>query len=361
MSRPNWSTLGVLPPLVLERAPSTRVAEIAVGDLAAPAVVDRHLRLGVGQVARRRASSASGSPGGTSASGVSSGAQARARTTPRTRSARASRSRESLGVRWPRREQRVAHGDQFAGGSTCGQVEERLGARGHAQAVDGRRRPSSASSRRVHHETGVLRQHPRGVTTTCGGREVRSGAPSSAAAVVEAEGRVGGQDRREQPTALAPVDGVGQRRRRGTAPRIARRRPRRSAVGVSAGGSRGMRARCRSGGSGMPSTRGRCGRSGGRGAWSSDLWTALDAVDGRPLELIIGRRLSDTPCRAATTDDDQLSGGAGLSRRSRRASWSGVSVRSAAAAESTIDAGREAPGIGRTTSACARCQASVTR
>ena len=45
----------------------------------------------------------------------------------------------------------------------------------------------------------------------------------------------------------------------------------------------------------------------------------------------------------------------------RRASWLSVSCRSAAAAESTIDAGREAPGIGRTTSACARCQARVTR
>jgi hypothetical protein len=31
-----------------------------------------------------------------------------------------------------------------------------------------------------------------------------------------------------------------------------------------------------------------------------------------------------------------------------------------AAAESWIDDGREAPGIGRTTSACARCHASVT-
>src|SRR5829696_7387240 len=40
---------------------------------------------------------------------------------------------------------------------------------------------------------------------------------------------------------------------------------------------------------------------------------------------------------------------------------SSESFRSAAAAESTIDAGREAPGMGITTSAWARCQASVTR
>ncbi len=45
---------------------------------------------------------------------------------------------------------------------------------------------------------------------------------------------------------------------------------------------------------------------------------------------------------------------------SSRASSSAVSGRSAAAAESAIDAGRLAPGIGMTTSACARCQARQT-
>src|SRR3954451_18485384 len=70
-------------------------------------------------------------------------------------------------------------------------------------------------------------------------------------------------------------------------------------------------------------------------------------------QLTIGTWLADTPTAQPSADDQLVA--------LRRATWASVSFRSAAAAESVIDDGREAPGMGMTTSACARCQASVTR
>ena len=72
-------------------------------------------------------------------------------------------------------------------------------------------------------------------------------------------------------------------------------------------------------------------------------------------------RCTGAVCSGAREGRQGLSEGPAAAQPPSRASCSALSRSPAAAAESSIDAGREAPGMGTTTSACARCHASVTR
>ena len=364
MSRPNWSTLGVLPPLVLEghlplarsrgrrgrrRGPSGRGSGTC-GSGSGRSLVDA-------------ASSASGSPGATSPGGESSGAHARARTTPRTRSARASRSRQVVASSGDLLRSRASPTTtSSAAGSSARPGRGRSAPPdGDAESAPGRRRRSSWSSAHVDRAARVAGAAPAaGARPTCtSAAKSRRQRRSSAAAVSQAEGRV----RR-----AAPSD---QARQRSTQGRVASAEDEVQAAASGAIPSRGdlsparapTRARPRQrvrreprSTSSMPATvRRPHGRTEPVDAdlWTGArrLWTAIidvvAAATRRRHAVSSGNALDDQLGRSAGVQAGELVGGERAGRPRRRSR--------------RIDAGREAPGIGTTTSACARCQASVTR
>ena len=184
--------------LVLEQHLPLRVTEVRRARPRGPTVMHRHLRLRFGQIAGQRASSASGSPGGTSPSGDSRGAHSvLAPPRARVRPGRVGSARTSC-VRCPSRSSASPTATRSCGSNPAREIEEGLRAGGQPKAAIARRRPPLSRRRpwttksRALRETRVAASVPHAVARRIDRCAIRDSGGAMA------EGRIRRKNGREQ-------------------------------------------------------------------------------------------------------------------------------------------------------------------